>query len=160
MPALATLLGELITFVSRLFFLFKDLFIILKYNLLYFARILIGFFPWLADIGNWLWSFLVTLPGHLAEASMTQFAALINLAVGASCCGFLADAVSFPDVVSSVGGLAYFTAPFRLEYGIGIIICAYSIRFVLKWVPHIPVGKLPRLPGPKWPQLPGPGAGP
>ena len=157
MPAIAALLTELVAFVSRLFFLFKDLWVVIYYNLRFFGRVLVGFFPWLVDMGNWLWSFFVTLPGHLSEAALVQFAKLINVVLGAASLGFVADALNFPSVIGGIEGLAYFTAPFRVEYGIAVVLSAYSARFLLKLVPHVPIGKFPRLPGARWPQSNGGG---
>lgn len=149
MPAIISLIGSLFTFVGRIFFIIKDFYNIFKWNLLFLVRVIEDFFPYLGKIGKWLFEFLLLIPGRFAEGSLIQIAKWINLAVASSCCGFLADAVSFPSVVSSISGLAYWTYPWRLQYGIGIIICALSIRFVLRHVPSVPSARLPRLPGPK-----------
>jgi hypothetical protein len=158
MAALITLIGEAITFISRLFFLLKDAWNIFKWNFLFLTRVVQNFFPFIKKWAAWLFEFVVHTPGLVAEGALLQFAKWINLALAASCCGFIADAVSFPQVVQGVNGLAYFAAPWRLEYGIGCILCALMVRFLFKWVPHIPIPRLPRLPGVKWPQLPGGGS--
>lgn len=158
MAALLLYLGELVTFVSRILFLIKDVWQILKWNLLFLFRIAKDFFPWLLDMGKWLFEYIAHFPGMLAEGTLLQFAKWINLALASSCCGFIVDAVSFSQVVQGIEGLSYFAGPWRLGYAIGVILCALMIRFFLKWVPHIPVPRLPRLPGVNWPKLPGGGS--
>jgi hypothetical protein len=158
MGAVVALITEAIAFLSRFFFLIKDAWNIFKWNFLFLVRVVQSFFPFITKWAAWLYEYIVHTPGLIAEGTLMQFAKWINLGLAASCCGFIANAVSFPDVVQGIQGLAYFAAPWRLEYGIGCIMCALMIRFVFKWVPHLPISRLPRLPSPKWPQLPGGGS--
>lgn len=156
LEAILAFLLEIGPLLTRLFFLIKDAWNILKWNFLFLVRIFENLPTWLGKIGQWVFEFVAILPGRIGELGFTEVAKLINLAFASSCCGFIADAVHFPSVSASIPGLAYFVEPFRIEYGIGIILCALSISFILKMRPNLPIGRLPRLPAPKWPQLPGP----
>lgn len=152
MPAVIALLTEIVVIFGRLLYFLYDCWNIFKWNFLYFIKILKGFLPFLVDIGNWIFEYIAILPSRAAEGVLAQFAEWINLALSGFSLGFIADAVAFPSVISSIPGLAYYTEPFQLGFGISVILTALFIRFLLKWVTQIPIKRLPRLPGPKWPQ--------
>ncbi len=148
MIALVAWLTEIFTYLTRFFYLVKDAYKIVKWNLVFLGEILKDLPAFLAKLGPWLLDFIGVLPGRASEAVMVSVAKWINLSLAAGFdLGFVAAAMSFPDVLGSVPGLAYFASPFRLDYGVSIVICALSVRFLLKFKPSLPIGKLPRLPG-------------
>lgn len=154
MPALALLLGEIVAFVSRLFFLVKDAWLILKWNFLFLARIAMTFPGYLGKLGRWLMEFIAIAPALVAESTLSTVAEFVGVATSAACCAFIAEAVKFPQIIQSIHGLAYFAASFRLDYGLACILCALVIRFTIRMLGHMPLKRL-ALPSLGWPKLPG-----
>jgi hypothetical protein len=155
MPYLITLFGELIAFVTRLFFFLKDAWLIVKYNLLFFARILMKFPGFLGKLGRWVIEAWAIAPALVAESSLSTIAEFVSVAASSACCSFIADALQFPNVVQSIQGLSYFVSPLRIDYGIACILCALIIRFTIRLLSHVGPLKRLALPSPGWPKLPG-----
>lgn len=156
MPYLAVLLGEAVVLLTRLFFFVRDAWFIVKFNLLFIARLLMYFPGYVWKLIRWVIEFIAIAPALVAHSSLSTIAEFVSVAMSAACCTFIADAVQFPAVVQSVNGLAYFAAPLRLEYGIGIILCALIIRFTIRLLKNVGTFKRLALPSMGWPKLPGP----
>lgn len=91
-----------------------------------FAKIL----EWLADALQWLLDALLWLPLKLFELFMQGFVAVLSaIPVPA-----WMENMTFANIPSSV---AYFAEAMQIEYGIGIMVTAYIVRFIIRRLPVI-----------------------
>jgi hypothetical protein len=154
---LIALLAEIALLLSRFFFLFKEIILVIVWNIRFIGKIFLFAPQFLKYIAMWGYEFIAILPGLLSAGMATGVGQVINAAIGTSCCGvMITNAVNgFSDVTASIPGLAYFAEPLRLGYGMGLIFCALWVRLFLKYGLPLALPRRLPLPGPKWPQLPG-----
>jgi len=88
------------------------------------------FFPWAID-------FVKAFPIVVAGDMLAALAEGLNALLALTCCSFIATFLDFSLVASHSDSIMFFLSSFRVGYGLGIIICAYSIRFVIRRLPFV-----------------------
>jgi hypothetical protein len=85
---------------------------------------------------EWLVPFIKQVPITLLNDFLSFIADILNTILS-PLSSFLAVFLDYSSLVTYSSTFAYFIAPFRVGYGLGIIITAYSVRFLIRRIPFI-----------------------
>ena len=86
----------------------------------------------LSAYAQWLWQQMTNQPLNIFQGLLHALAGIINAIPVPS---FFAQASGAFAGMSS--GVIYFTTPFELGYGLGVVLSAYTLRWVLRRIPFI-----------------------
>ncbi len=89
-------------------------------------------FGWLGDFLVWLYDVLMWVPRKLWDLLLSSLLAIL-------------EAIPVPDWLSNAGGLLsaipggvwWFASALEIGYGIGVVLAAYGLRFLIRRIPLI-----------------------
>jgi len=87
---------------------------------------------WLVEALQWCFNMLLALPLHLWVLLLGGLQAAVNAIPVPS---FFASASNY--VAAIPPSVAYFAAGFQIPYGLGVVISAWVLRWILRRIPFI-----------------------
>lgn len=99
-----------------------------------------GLFPDMDQFVRWIWDALLYVPKWIWSHLLEILGDALGGAFLLGCCSAL---ISVPTVVTGLVGavsasaVGFFLAPFQIAYGLGMICCAYGVRFLIRRLPFI-----------------------
>lgn len=99
-----------------------------------------GLFPDMSKLVEWIWDAVLYVPkwiwSHLLEILGDALAGSFLLGC---CSALIAPGTVVSGLVGAVAasGVGFFLAPFQIAYGLGMMCCAYGVRFLIRRLPFI-----------------------